>query len=94
MDANARIASVAATTLSVAASSDGADFDQSNGSADAERIARYRLVIEEGPTSGSFVYKTLDSVTGEVIRQFPREQILQLAETGDYDTGTVIDTVA
>jgi flagellar protein FlaG len=60
--------------------------------ASLEGSARYRLVIEEGPSKGSFVYKTLDSVTGEVVRQFPREQVLRLAESKTYDAGSVIDT--
>lgn len=54
----------------------------------------YRLVIEEGPTQGSFIYKTLDSQTGEVVRQFPREQVLRLAEARKYSAGSVIDTSA
>jgi len=92
MNTHARL--VAVTAAPVSDTSDGADFDRSPASREAERIAHYRLVIEEGPTHGTFVYKTLDSVTGEVIRQFPREQILQLVQAGEYDTGTVIDTVA
>lgn len=60
----------------------------------AAKAANYRLVIEEGPVQGTFVYKTLDSSTGEIIRQFPREQVLQMAERGDYAAGGLIDTSA
>lgn len=59
-----------------------------------EAAANYRLLIEEGPRKGSFVYKTLDSVTGEIIRQFPREQLVRMAEAEAYDAGTVINTSA
>ena len=62
--------------------------------ANIEASANYRLLIEEGPRKGSFVYKTLDSETGEVIRQFPREQLVRLAEQSDYNKGAVINTLA
>lgn len=60
----------------------------------ADDNAKYRLVIEEGPTQGTFVYKTLDSTTGEIVRQFPREQVLRMAESGGYSAGGLIDTSA
>ncbi len=53
---------------------------------------RYRLTIEKGPEG--FVYKTLDRVTGEVIRQFPREEIIKLRQSTDYDPGDIIVTGA
>lgn len=53
---------------------------------------RYRLTIEEGPDG--FVYKTLDRVTGEVIRQFPREEVLRMKASPAYDRGGVFDTSA
>ena len=53
----------------------------------------YRLVIEEsGP--GSFVYKTLDRVTGEVVRQIPREEVVRMMSEETYRPGDVIDTGA
>lgn len=61
---------------------------------EAESNARYRLVIEEGPQKGSFVYKTLDRVTGEVVRQLPREEVVRLMDNQDYGSGSVIDTNA
>ena len=53
---------------------------------------RYRLTIEKG--SQGFVYKTLDRVTGEVIRQFPREEIIKLQQSANYDPGDIIVTGA
>jgi flagellar protein FlaG len=55
-----------------------------------ESPAEFRLVIEEDP-SGSFVYKTLDRRTGEVVSQFPREDILRLRNAEDYSPGKVFD---
>jgi flagellar protein FlaG len=55
-----------------------------------EEPAEFRLVIEEDP-SGSFIYKTLDRRTGEVVNQFPREQVLRLKETEGYTPGKVFN---
>ena len=54
--------------------------------------ARYRLVIEQGPRAGSFVYKTLDRETGEVVQQLPSEEVLKLREQDRYGVGAVINT--
>ena len=54
----------------------------------------YRLVIEEDEASGSFVYKTLDRRTGEVVSQFPREHMLRLSQDTGYEAGAVISTKA
>lgn len=70
------------------------DFTGSKSAQDVEDIARYRLVIEEGPQAGSFIYKTMDRITGEVIRQFPREQVIRMMQSKTYDAGSVIDTFA
>ena len=88
---------VAPPVPAVAPAAPAGDFDQrrTNKQADqVEQAARYRLVIEEGPAQGTFIYKTLDSTTGEVVRQFPREKVLQMAERGDYSAGGLIDTSA
>jgi flagellar protein FlaG len=69
-------------------------FKDSRAGRDAERNAQYRLVIEEGPSQGSFVYKILDRVTGEVVRQLPREQVVELMRNDGYSIGSVIDTNA
>jgi flagellar protein FlaG len=59
-----------------------------------EDSADFRLVIEEDPASKSYIYKTVDRRTGEVIQQFPREQLLKLKEEQDYSAGRVIKTRA
>ena len=71
----------------------GADHEaNSRAAADAERLARYRLVIEQGSRTGSFVYKTLDRETGEVVRQLPSEEVLKMRQRDDYGVGAVINT--
>lgn len=54
----------------------------------------FQLVIEEDKAAGSFVYKTVDRRTGEVVSQLPREQILRLREAFDYVAGAVVRTKA
>lgn len=49
-----------------------------------------RLVIEEDKATNSYVYKTVNRATGEVIQQLPREQVLQLREQLDYEAGDVV----
>ena len=97
MQNNAKIPTVTAFPVlpaAAAGSTTGGDFSDSRASEEAERNARYRLVIEEGPQAGSFIYKTMDRVTGEVVKQLPREQVVDLMRTAEYSSGSVIDTKA
>ena len=97
MNPNAKISPVATLTSAAVGAAGGSsasgDFHDSRFMEEAERNARYRLVIEEGPR-GSFIYKTLDRVTGEVVKQLPREQVVDLMRTSDYSAGAVFDTKA
>jgi flagellar protein FlaG len=36
----------------------------------------------------------MDRETGEVIRQFPREQVVKMMQSESYGAGSVIDTTA
>jgi flagellar protein FlaG len=53
-----------------------------------------RLIIEEDEASGSYVYKTVNRLTGEVLMQFPRDDVLKMHEHLDYRAGAVIRTKA
>jgi flagellar protein FlaG len=64
---------------------------QAAGEAPAAGAADLRLVIEEDKAANSFVYKTVDMRTGQVVQQFPREEVLRLKSTPDYEPGAVID---
>lgn len=64
------------------------------GPAPAIEQADVRLVIEESDQAGSYVYKTLDRRTGEVLQQFPREELLRLRDHDSYEAGAVINTRA
>jgi flagellar protein FlaG len=55
--------------------------------------ADLRLVIEEDKVTGSYVYKTVDRKTGEIVAQIPREDVLQMRERS-YAAGDLIRTRA
>lgn len=52
--------------------------------------ADYRLVIEQDPESGTFIYRTLDRRTGEVVQQLPREELLKWRRDPAYVAGSLI----
>lgn len=54
----------------------------------AADAARYRLVIEAA--DDGFVYKTVNRQTGEVVRQWPREEVQKLASDPTYRQGRII----
>ena len=54
--------------------------------------ADLRLVIE--PHGSSYVYKTIDRRTGEVVSQYPIEEILKMLSEQRYTAGVVISTIA
>ena len=58
---------------------------------DNNDASRFRLTIES-LGDNRFVYKVLDRVTGEVIRQLPREDVEKLAGDPTYRGGKVVDT--
>jgi flagellar protein FlaG len=71
--------------------------DPSSARNDASRMlqsqADLRLVIEEDTITGSYVYKTVDRQTGEIVAQIPREDVLQMRER-NYAAGDLIRTRA
>ena len=52
--------------------------------------ADLRLIIEEDPASGSYIYTTLNRRTGEVVHRFPIEKILSLKQEDTYEAGAII----
>ena len=51
-----------------------------------------RLTVDRDPDTGDWVYKAIDRYTGEVIRQLPRQEILDLKGSRNYQAGSVIKT--
>ena len=56
--------------------------------------ADVRLVIEHDQASGSYVYKTINRLTGEVLLQLPRAEVLKMHQGSQYAAGSVIKTEA
>lgn len=65
---------------------------QSNQAQMQNDVADLRLVIEHDQASGSFIYKTIDRRTGEVVSQLPREEVVRMRDAMTYEAGTVIKT--
>ncbi len=53
-----------------------------------------RLIIEMDQASGSYIYKTINRLTGEVVQQLPRAEVLRLKVESQYSAGSVIKTEA
>jgi len=60
----------------------------------AQDSSDFRLVIEKDEAAGCYVYKTVDRLTGNVVQQFPIEQILRLRQSTTYEAGAVITAKA
>jgi flagellar protein FlaG len=59
--------------------------------ADGPQPGDLRLVIEQDSKTGTYVYKTVDRRTGDVLQQFPREDVLRFKQAEHYDPGEVFD---
>ena len=94
MDAHAKVSRVSLPQAIVTWSSGSGGFSDSRPSQEAERLARYRLVIEAGSARGVFIYKLLDRETGQVVRELPREEVARIGGLSSYAAGAVIDTRA
>lgn len=51
-----------------------------------------RLVIEMNQETGSYVYKTVDRFTGEVLQELPRADVLKMRSGDSYATGSLVNT--
>ena len=97
MTTNVERISSAATSLNQAAANGAQPVSETPASRPSHQLdagGDYRLVIEQDGSSGRFVYKTLDRATGEVVNQFPRDEVLRLRESPGYVAGTLIQTKA
>lgn len=58
----------------------------------AQDYSALRLTIEKDERTGDWVYKAVDRVTGQVVRQLPRQELLDMKRSVDYEAGKVIKT--
>lgn len=54
----------------------------------------YRLVIEKSTKTGSYIYKTLNSFTGEVVSQRPAEDVFKMGTSNQYSPGLIVNAKA
>lgn len=50
-----------------------------------------KLQIEQDKVTGTFIYRSVDPSTGEVIKQWPPEQLLKLRESLHEMEGMLVD---
>ncbi len=53
-----------------------------------------RLTMDKDPDTGDWVYKAINRYTGEVVRQLPRQDLLEMKRNGSYHAGSIIKTEA
>ena len=67
-------------------------------SALAERVITdaNALIIEKDPNGNGFIYKSIDRTTGEIVRIWPREEVVSMLEAAfDSDArGAVVNKIA
>jgi len=51
-----------------------------------------KLQIERDKSTGTFIYRSIDPDTGEVIRQWPSEKLLELHDSLKEMEGMLVDT--
>lgn len=57
----------------------------------ASAVSQSRLTIEEDEATGAFVYRIIDQRTGEVLRQWPREDMLRMQQAIRAMRGAMLD---
>lgn len=67
---------------------------QAKASPPAIQASNTTLTIERDEATDRYVFRTVDKSTGEVIRQYPTEQMLSLFARARRLTGLTIDTGA
>lgn len=51
-----------------------------------------KLTIDKDPDSGEFIYRAIDRYTGEVVRQFPQKELLEMQKSRSYKAGSIVRT--
>ena len=70
----------------------GADLAQKGQDQGPSPEYSLRLTVDKDPDTGDWVYKAIDRYTGEVIRQLPRKELLEMRKSANYQAGSVIKT--
>ncbi|MDC7675103.1 flagellar biosynthesis protein FlaG [Asticcacaulis machinosus] len=84
-------------TVKAGAGKGSADNNGSPKGSKSEQAAKplayqLKLVVEIDPDTGDFVYKAINRVTGQVVSQLPRKELLDMKHDANYRAGSVIKT--
>lgn len=73
---------------------DQSDLGGGGNSGARESVPDYqlRLTVDKDPKSGEWIYKAIDRATGEVVKQLPRQELLDMRNSSEYQAGSVIKT--
>ena len=73
---------------------DQSDLGGGGNSGAKEPVPDYllRLTVDKDPKSGEWIYKAIDRSTGEVVKQLPRQELLDMKNSSTYQAGSVIKT--
>ncbi len=54
------------------------------------------LIIEKNPNGSGFIYKSIDRLTGEIVRIWPREEVIGMLEAtfSNSSNGTRVNKIA
>ncbi len=77
-----------------AKSKDSSDQSDAGTSGKREPTPYYelRLTMDKNPKTGEWVYKAIDRATGEVVKELPRQSLIDMQNSSNYTAGSVIKT--
>jgi uncharacterized FlaG/YvyC family protein len=88
-------AEIAAASGSEKTKNQSSDANLSNGKDKGPPLDYVlRLTVDKDAKTGEWVYKAINRNTGEVVRQIPRQELLDLRKSPGYTAGSVIKTEA
>jgi len=88
-------AEIAATSGAEKTNNQNGDANLSNGKDKGPPLDYIlRLTVDKDSRTGEWVYKAINRNTGEVVRQMPRQELLDLRKSPGYKAGSVIKTEA
>ncbi|BEV12614.1 flagellar protein FlaG [Asticcacaulis sp. DW145] len=79
----------------VAAASSGSQTENglsNHDRAQSQPAYMLKLTIDKDPDSGEFIYRAIDRYTGEVVRQFPQKELVEMRKSISYKAGSIVRT--
>jgi hypothetical protein len=83
--------SIGPSTISAAGAAGASEPGAQSVSADGADLG---LVIENDKAADTYVYLTVNRVTGQVVNQWPNQEMLKQRQAFDYTSGDVVSLLA